>query len=212
MRVGGSAATDPPRRVAFLRGINLGSRRIKMDVLRRHFEDLGVENVATFLASGNVVFDPDPSDHATSGAGSPETLEVHESADALAAADALEKRIEVHLADALGFEVDAHVRPLAALESLTTLGTVVAARDEGFNPHVIFLRSEPGAEVEEALRALETPDDRFEVVGRQAIWMRRGGLTDSSIETRHLEKALGGMDNTMRNLNTLRRIVAKFGG
>jgi uncharacterized protein (DUF1697 family) len=43
------------RYVAFLRGINLGGRRIKNEELRRHFEEIGLEEVATFRASGNVI-------------------------------------------------------------------------------------------------------------------------------------------------------------
>ena len=45
------------RLAAFLSGINLGSRRVKMEVLRGHFEDMGLEGVESLLASGNVVFD-----------------------------------------------------------------------------------------------------------------------------------------------------------
>ena len=42
--------------VAFLRGMNLGGRRIKNEELRAEFEALGFEEVATFRASGNVIF------------------------------------------------------------------------------------------------------------------------------------------------------------
>src|SRR6185369_10465988 len=44
------------RYVAFLRGMNLGGRRIKNEELRRHFEEMEFEEVATFRASGNVIF------------------------------------------------------------------------------------------------------------------------------------------------------------
>lgn len=48
------------RYFAFLRGINLGNRRIKNPELIGHFEAMGLEEVATFRASGNVVFvDPE---------------------------------------------------------------------------------------------------------------------------------------------------------
>ena len=43
------------RYVAFLRGINSGGNQtVRMEVLRKTFEDLGFENVRTVLASGNV--------------------------------------------------------------------------------------------------------------------------------------------------------------
>ena len=71
----------PVRYVAFLRAINVGGHTVKMDALRRHFEDMGAANVETFIASGNVIFD---------------------SADA---ADRLERRLEAGLEKALKFPV-----------------------------------------------------------------------------------------------------------
>lgn len=43
--------------VAFLRGINVGGKTIKMDALRKVFESLGYTNVSTLLASGNAIFE-----------------------------------------------------------------------------------------------------------------------------------------------------------
>lgn len=46
------------RYIALLRGINVGGyRKIKMDDLRAMFTDMQCENVATYIQSGNVVFD-----------------------------------------------------------------------------------------------------------------------------------------------------------
>jgi uncharacterized protein (DUF1697 family) len=46
------------RYIALLRGINLGGNvMIKMEALRKAFEDLGFENVKTYINSGNVAFD-----------------------------------------------------------------------------------------------------------------------------------------------------------
>ncbi len=42
--------------LAFLRGINLGKRRIEMARLRTLFVELKFADVATFIASGNVIF------------------------------------------------------------------------------------------------------------------------------------------------------------
>jgi uncharacterized protein (DUF1697 family) len=46
-----------PKYVAFLRAINVGGHTVKMDHLRRLFEALEFDNVETFIASGNVIFD-----------------------------------------------------------------------------------------------------------------------------------------------------------
>ena len=43
--------------VAFLRGINLGKRQMKMAELKTCCEAMGLENVKTIVASGNVRFD-----------------------------------------------------------------------------------------------------------------------------------------------------------
>ena len=72
-----------PRTLAFLRAINVGGRTVRMEELRRLFEDLGLARVETVIASGNVVLESRASDEA-----------------------ALAKRIEKQLAAGLGFEVD----------------------------------------------------------------------------------------------------------
>ena len=177
------------RHVAFLRGINLGRRRVKMEDLRRAFEAFGLSDVATFIASGNVIFPH-------SGLALP----------------ALEAGIEAHLAKSFGYDVATFVRPVAELERITRLDLVEPARADGFNLHVIFLRRKPGAAVARALAALEGPDDQFHVRGRDVLWLRRGRLTDSPVSGRELEKALGSPANTMRNLNTVEQIVARYAG
>jgi uncharacterized protein (DUF1697 family) len=45
------------RYVALLRAINVGDHNVKMAHLRTLFDSLGVSNVETFIASGNVIFD-----------------------------------------------------------------------------------------------------------------------------------------------------------
>ena len=42
--------------VAMLRGVNVGGNSLKMDWLRQACEDLGLQNVRTYVQSGNIVF------------------------------------------------------------------------------------------------------------------------------------------------------------
>ena len=42
--------------VAMLRGVNVGGNSLKMDWLRAACEDLGCQNVRTYVQSGNIVF------------------------------------------------------------------------------------------------------------------------------------------------------------
>ena len=184
------------RYVAFLRGINLGKRRVKMAALRGHFEVLGLEDIASHGASGNVAFDaPDTAD-----GGPEEGWQRH-----------LEDRIEAHLEDALGFFTDTMIRPLGAVDALTHHDLVARGEDEGFNVYVTFAKDALGSDVRAAFQALETPDDRFHVMKREVLWLRRGGISDSVIETRHLEDAFGGVANTRRKVTTLRKLVARLG-
>ena len=68
--------------VAFLRGINIvKSKRVKMEDLRRAFENIGFKNVRTVIASGNVIFETSSGNEKT-----------------------LAKRVEKALPDAIGFE------------------------------------------------------------------------------------------------------------
>lgn len=177
--------------MAFLRGLNLGNRRVKMDTLRGCVEELDVEEVATFLASGNVIFEP---------VGDPGRAE-------------LEERLQRQLERSLGYPVDTFVRTMDELSRLLDSDAVSSASgDEELNPQVIFLRDRPGARTRERLAALETADDGFEALEREVLWLRRGGLSDAPISPRDLEGALGGPRHTVRTLNTVRRIVRKFGG
>ena len=42
--------------IALLRGINVGGHTVRMEDLRPLFEELGLENVRTYIQSGNVFF------------------------------------------------------------------------------------------------------------------------------------------------------------
>lgn len=161
---------------------------MKKEELRRPFVEAGLGGVDTFIASGNVVVDGPGLDP-----------------------DEIEARVEAAIQTAFGFHSDAFARTLPALRALAEGEAARAAEEEGFTPHAIFLRGAPDGAATEALAGLETEDDRFPVLGREVLWLRRGRLTDSAIAPRHLEKALGGVPNTMRKVNTLRRMVAKFG-
>lgn len=48
--------------MVFLRGINVGGKTIKMNLLKKAFESLKFKDVKTFIASGNIVFASDETD------------------------------------------------------------------------------------------------------------------------------------------------------
>src|SRR5712672_3626429 len=82
--------------VAFLRAINVGGHVVPMEKLRELFSGLKFSNVATFIASGNVIFET-------------------KSAPDLR----LEQKIEKHLEAALGYEVGTFVRSMAQIRTIS---------------------------------------------------------------------------------------------
>jgi uncharacterized protein (DUF1697 family) len=102
------------RHAAFLRGVNLGRRTVKSAELKAAFEAMGLADVKTLLASGNVLFDA-PS------------------------ARGLKAKIEAGLKAAFGFEVGTVLRSLDELEAMVRadpFGGVVES--EAAKLHVIL--------------------------------------------------------------------------
>jgi uncharacterized protein (DUF1697 family) len=83
------------KHVAFLRGINLGKRRVKNTQLQAVFESLGFDDVKVLIASGNVVFSAAEGDEAT-----------------------LTREIEAALEAGLGFKVDTMLRSADELQAM----------------------------------------------------------------------------------------------
>jgi uncharacterized protein (DUF1697 family) len=181
-------STPAPRLIAFLRAINVGGHVVKMDALRRIFESLGFTDVETFIASGNVIFSaPDP------------------------ASRALEQRIETALREALGYAVATFIRSSAELAAIVSYEPFPPADLAGADVSLFigFLPEPPGAAAERALAALRTPDDDFDLHGRELYWLRRGRISDSPVSGALLEKKLG-LPTTLRNATTVRKLAAKY--
>ena len=175
-----------PRYFALLRGINVGGHRVKMDRLRELVEVLGFEHVETFIASGNVIFSSASRD-----------------------VPAMEERIARHLEEALGYEVPTLIRTQSELESIATFEPSEPAPTDQ-SVYVIFLREPADVELRQGLEGLSTDTDRFEFAGREAYWLIRGKLSESPLFGMGLTKMTGGVLTTMRNMTTIRRLVAKY--
>jgi uncharacterized protein (DUF1697 family) len=174
------------RYVAFLRGMNLGGRRITNDDLRSHFEALGCEDVATFRASGNVIF--------AAGGESPAKLT---------------GSLEGGLADALGYEVPVFLRSakeLLAIAAYEPFAAKHVATSEG-KLQIALLAKKPAAEAVESALALSTEADRLAVEGRELYWLPQGRMSDSELDLKGLATILGSM--TIRTKGTIDQIAAK---
>jgi uncharacterized protein (DUF1697 family) len=176
------------RYAAFLRGINLGDRRVTGKELRVPFQTLGLSDVATFMASGNVVFDVEgPVDEAELGA-----------------------RIEGAVEEELGFASDVFLR------SGGELATIVGR--EPFSPddtaasagklQVMLLRERPEPTTSARVLDHAGPDDRLALQGRELYWLPSGTMSASDLDLTAVQRMLG--TNTMRTANTLRRLLGRF--
>ena len=174
------------RCVAFLRGINLGKRRLPMTELKRHFEAMGFADVATFIASGNVLFSTNARDLAK-----------------------LEARIEAHLAKVLGYSVDTFLRRDGEVTAVIAANPFVDDPPEKGGIYVSMLKQPLPAAQAKGLLACATPTDRFALLGRELYWRREGGVADADIWNSPAVRALKLPTMTMRNLTSLRKLAAK---
>lgn len=177
-----------PKTIAFLRAINVGGHTVKMDHLRHLFEEMGLSGVETFIASGNVIFDPTSESPA-----------------------ALEKRIEAHLEKSLGYEVRTFLRTTAELAAVVDFKPFSDAKltTEGSVLYVGFLPEAPKKEATQKLLGFSNTVDEFHVAGREVYWLCHKKFHESDFSGAKLEKTLG-LKTTLRNTTTVRKIAAKY--
>jgi uncharacterized protein (DUF1697 family) len=105
--------------VVLLRGINVGGgRKLPMADLRQICVDVGGDDVATYIQSGNVVL------RSSLGAG------------------ALEGAVERRISEVAGFDTDVIVRTLAEFDDVVSSG-IYADEDDGTKRVVTFLKKKP---------------------------------------------------------------------
>jgi len=176
--------------VAFLRGMNLGNRRIKNPELVGHFEGMGLEEVATFRASGNVIFaDPGGDSEAK-----------------------LQERVEAELDERLGYDVAVFLRSfgeVAAIAAREPFDPRAIAKSKG-KPQVQLLAGKPSAAARKTVLALAGPDDEMVFEGRELHWLPSTGLSQTEVDLKAIDGALG--KGTMRTMGTIEQIAAKYCG
>jgi uncharacterized protein (DUF1697 family) len=177
------------RYAALLRGINVGGRnKVAMADLRQIVESMGLDEVATYIQSGNVVFT------------SPQT-----SSDKLA--DALERAI----ADRLG------VRPVVVVLSRAELGQVIADNPFPDEPspkcvHAVFRRADFTPEATEAIAAAQQrasgkgSRDEAVVVGRTLYLHTPDGFGRSELVAQ-LARSSAQTTGTARNWATVTKLM-----
>jgi uncharacterized protein (DUF1697 family) len=177
-----------PRRIAFLRAINVGGHNVvTMAALRGHFEALGFEQVQTFINSGNVIFISKAKSDA-----------------------ALERKIEARLEKALGYEVKTFVRTEAEIAAIARHNPFAEARMQAaLTLNVAFLAAPLDAAAQKLLMAMKSEVDDFHVNGREIYWLCTGKQHESKFSNARFERVLK-VSATFRGLKTIARLAEKY--
>jgi uncharacterized protein (DUF1697 family) len=183
----GKAASNPKTYVALLRGINLGAhKKVSMSDLRALFTDLGAEDVATYVQSGNVVF--------RSGDSAGELTQ------------ALEKRIRRDLCH----DVNVLLRTQRQLAELVAGNPFADRTSELTKLHVTFLADKPDpARVRKLDPRLAEPDE-FRVIGQEVYLHTPNGYGRSKLSNAYFEKQLD-VSATTRNWRTVTKLAELAG-
>jgi uncharacterized protein (DUF1697 family) len=169
---------------AFLRAVNLGrNRRVSGAELCAIFEGIGLEGVASFRTSGNMVFDA-PRDMST--------------------------QIEKALEDELGYDVGVFLRTGSELAEIVAFEPFKPAQVEASKGklQVSMLSKKPTAATRKKVLALATDQDLLAFGKRELYWLPSGGTRDSDLNLDALDKLIGPW--TMRTKGTLEQLAAKY--
>jgi uncharacterized protein (DUF1697 family) len=170
--------------ISMLRGINVGaSNRIKMDALRGVYEALGLEDVRTYVQSGNVVFYTEQGDLA-----------------------GLASRIEDGIERAFGFRSTVILRSAADMTDVVARNPFAERPDlDGAKLLVTFLAFDPDPELIERIRALRTDLEEVYIDGRELFVYFPNGIAKSKLPA-NLDKILK-IPSTSRNWNSVTKML-----
>ncbi len=177
------------RYAAFLRGINVGGRRVSGGDLAAAFETVpGLTEASSFLASGNVAFTDERSREPAS----------------------VERAIEEAIVAAFSWESKVFLRTEAALAELAAASPFSAAQLEASagKHQVLVLGSAPGTQAAGQILSLATDEDLLVLQGPNLHWLPSGGFADSDLDLEAIAGIAG--PGTTRTKNTIERMHAKF--
>jgi len=173
-----------PIYICMLRGINVGPhKRMKMEKLRASCQELGFQQVKTYIQSGNVILQA-----------------------AKLSPAALSKKVEERIASDFGFSVDVMSRNREEMNKIIQGNPLL--KEEGIDRtklHVTFLSDVPTAAALKKLQELTMPPDRACCLGKEIYFYFPNGVSGSSLWKHPLDRVLS-VTGTMRNWNTVNNL------
>ena len=172
------------RFVALLRGINVGgANRLPMQFLHAAFVAAGAARVATFIQSGNVVFD------APAGA-----------------AEAIGEHVAQTVAKSFGFAAPIVMRDAPRWRALIAANPFLARGEDCSRLHVAVLSAPPAPERLVRLDPNRSPPDAY-AVGEACLYLHLpNGVARSRMTNAWLDSNLGVVA-TLRNWATVTRLA-----
>jgi uncharacterized protein (DUF1697 family) len=175
------------RYVALLRGINVGGHKlISKDTLVKSFTAAGLQDVRTYIQSGNVLFN------------SPSTNRKQ-----------LVTKIQKALLEATGHEVTIMLRTSAEIEALVAADPFGNRKSEtDANIYVAFLSDKPDAAASRTLSKRQTERDLVEIRELETVHLvfKKPGERMPKSVMDFIGKDLG-VDATVRNWNTVTKLA-----
>lgn len=172
-----------------LRGINVGGhKKIKMEVLKQLYLELGYTNVQTYIQSGNVIFKTKDTDSAN-----------------------LEKRISKQILKVTGFEVPVLVLKLEELKrTIANNPFTLDSTKDAASFHVTFLSATPDAISVEKLESAYYGGDQFELQDKIIYVYCPTGYGSTKLTNTFFENKLK-VTATCRNWKTVNELVRLAG-
>lgn len=168
---------------AFLRGINVGGRIIKMADLKICFEKMDFTNIITVLQTGNVIFESSLSLEKTT------------------------QTIEEGLTKTFSYPAKVLVRESKSLEKIIKKYPF-KTDDPTYHHYIIFLSSPITKELLEQFKS-EQELEKLASGDECLYWKVEKGMTLKSPFAKILSTSKYKDFNTVRNINTLNKIIAK---
>jgi|ERR1043166_2438565 uncharacterized protein (DUF1697 family) len=169
--------------VALLRGVNVGGKICKMELVRAAFERLGFSAVKTYVQSGNVIF-----------------------AAAQASPLRLAQTIEARLAREFGFPIRVLVKTLKELTDVVKRNPFMKDKTiDQSKLHVTFLSEAVKQTATSSLQALAVNGEQFHVLGQQIYLYCPNGYGRTKLSNNAIEKKLSVVATTRnwRSVTTL---------
>ena len=171
--------------ISILRGINVGGHKaIKMEALRQLCTELGMQQVSTYIQSGNVVFRAEKTDEAQ-------------------VSEQIKTAIQAHF----GYDVPILTVKHADLEQITVNNPFLSHAPKPTEYlHVVFLSEVPNAQKIDAIMAEKYDDDALFLFGKTVYLYCPNGYGNTKLSNAFFEKKLG-VQATTRNWKTTETLL-----